>query len=68
MTSDVSQSDLGERYDTNYMIFGLLQIGKSHLHTTGEFSLTSLTSQFFLGNGWYISAVSQMGHSALGTR
>ena len=68
MTSDVSQSDLGERYDTNYMIFGLLQIGKSHLHTTGEFSLTLLTSQFFLSNGRYFSTASQMGHSPLGTR
>ena len=68
MTSDVSQSDFGKRYDTVYIISGLLQIGKSHLHATGESPLTSLTSQFFLGNGWYISTVSQMGHSALGTR
>ena len=68
MTSDVSQSDFGKRYDTVYIISGLLQIGKSHLHATGESPLTSLTSQFFLGNGWYISTVSQMGHSALGIR
>ena len=64
VTSHVIQFDLSERYhlDTIYNIFGLLKIGQFHS------CLTSLKSQFFLGNEQYVSKASQIGRSGLGTR